>query len=41
MITFLAVLELMKLNEIIVEQEDNFSEIMIAAKEGAERVGSY
>ena len=26
----------MKQNEIIVEQEDNFSEIMIAAKEGVE-----
>lgn len=40
-ITFMAVLELMKQNEIIVEQEDNFSEIMIAAKEGVEPVGSY
>ncbi|PAK45598.1 segregation/condensation protein A [Peribacillus simplex] len=40
-ITFMAVLELMKLNEIIVEQEGNFSEIMIAAKEGVEPVGSY
>ncbi|MDP1418840.1 segregation/condensation protein A [Peribacillus simplex] len=40
-ITFMAVLELMKLNEIIVEQEDNFSEIMIAAKEGVEPVGSH
>ncbi|MFE4705772.1 segregation/condensation protein A [Peribacillus simplex] len=40
-ITFMAVLELMKLNEIIVEQEDNFSDIMIAAKEGVEPVGSY
>ncbi|WP_144549701.1 segregation/condensation protein A [Peribacillus simplex] len=40
-ITFMAVLELMKLNEIIVEQKDNFSDIMIAAKEGVEPVGSY
>ncbi|SIQ34851.1 condensin subunit ScpA [Peribacillus simplex] len=40
-ITFMAVLELMKLNEVIVEQEDNFSDIMIAAKEGVEPVGSY
>lgn len=40
-ITFLAVLELMKLNEINIEQEDNFSEIMIVAKEGVEPVGSY
>ncbi|MGE7764695.1 segregation/condensation protein A [Peribacillus sp. NPDC096540] len=40
-ITFIAVLELMKQNEIIVEQEDNFSEIMIAAKEGVEPIGSY
>ena len=40
-ITFLAVLELMKLNEIQVEQEGNFSEIFVAAKEGVETVGSY
>ena len=38
-ITFLALLELMKKNEVIVEQEDNFSEIWIAAKDGVEPVG--
>ncbi|WP_153122714.1 segregation/condensation protein A [Peribacillus tepidiphilus] len=31
-VTFLAILELMKLNEIVVEQENNFSEIFIAVK---------
>ncbi|MFD0048530.1 segregation/condensation protein A [Actinomycetes bacterium NPDC127524] len=34
-VTFLAVLELMKMNEIMVEQDGNFSEIFVAAKEGA------
>lgn len=40
-VTFLAVLELMKLNEIFVDQECNFSEIFVAAKEGVRAVGSY
>ncbi|CAH0345601.1 Segregation and condensation protein A [Bacillus sp. CECT 9360] len=40
-VTFLAVLELMKLNEVFVDQEVNFSEIFIVAKEGVEAVGSY
>ncbi len=31
-VTFLAVLELMKLNEIVVEQENNFAEIFVEAK---------
>ena len=38
-ITFLALLELMKKNEITVEQQNNFSEIWIAAKDGVEPVG--
>lgn len=38
-ITFMALLELMKQNEVIVEQSDNFSEIWIAAKEGVDPVG--
>jgi segregation and condensation protein A len=40
-VTFLAILELMKLNEIVVDQEQNFSEIFVAAKEGVGTVGSY
>ncbi|WP_409301470.1 segregation/condensation protein A [Peribacillus sp. SCS-155] len=40
-VTFLAVLELMKLNEILVEQDGNFSDILVTAKEGVEAVGSY
>jgi segregation and condensation protein A len=39
-ITFLAVLELMKLNSILVEQEGNFEEIFVDIKKGAELVGS-
>lgn len=38
-VTFLALLELMKQNEVLVEQENNFSEIWIAAKDGGELVG--
>lgn len=38
-ITFLALLELLKQNEVTVEQSDNFSEIWIAAKEGVDPVG--
>ncbi|UII54697.1 segregation/condensation protein A [Cytobacillus spongiae] len=38
-VTFLAVLELMKRKEIHVEQEHNFAEIFVAAKEGVELVG--
>ncbi|PLT34819.1 segregation/condensation protein A [Bacillus sp. V5-8f] len=40
-VTFLAVLELMKLGEIYVDQAGNFSEIFVAAKDGVEAVGSY
>ncbi|MES1045735.1 segregation/condensation protein A [Bacillus obstructivus] len=39
-ITFLAVLELMKRNEILVEQEGNFEEIFVARK-GVSLVGNY
>lgn len=35
-VTFLAVLELMKRHEIFIEQEDNFSEIYVSATEGGE-----
>ena len=35
-ITFLALLELMKQNDIVVKQDDNFSDIVITAKEGVE-----
>lgn len=38
-ITFLALLELMKNNAVSVEQENNFSEIWIAAKDGVKPVG--
>ncbi len=34
-ITFLAILELLKRNEIFAEQENNFAELFIASKEGA------
>ncbi|PLS16402.1 segregation/condensation protein A [Bacillus sp. M6-12] len=40
-VTFLAVLELMKLNEIFVEQDSNFAEIYVVSKEGVEAVGTY
>lgn len=41
-VTFLAILELIKRNEINVEQQNNFGEILVeAVKEGAEAVGSY
>lgn len=40
-VTFLAVLELMKLNKISAHQEGNFSELFVAAKEGVRAVGSY
>jgi segregation and condensation protein A len=40
-VTFLAVLELMKRDEIFVDQEGNFSEIFVCAKEGVEAVGNY
>lgn len=36
-ITFLAILELLKRNEIIAEQTQNFAELYIASKEGANR----
>jgi segregation and condensation protein A len=38
-VTFLAVLELMKHDEIELQQEHNFSDIFVAAKEGVEAVG--
>lgn len=38
-LTFLALLELMKKNEVKVEQEKSFSDIWIAAKDGVEPVG--
>jgi segregation and condensation protein A len=37
-VTFLAVLELIKRNEIDVEQEENFGEIFVAAREGVNTV---
>lgn len=40
-VTFLAVLELMKRNEIRAEQEENFGEIFVAAAEGAESIGHH
>ncbi|MDQ0219044.1 segregation/condensation protein A [Peribacillus cavernae] len=40
-VTFMAVLELMKLNEIFVEQESNFSDIFVATKKGVETVGNH
>lgn len=40
-VTFLAVLELMKRQEIQVEQEQNFAEIFVAAKKGADKVENY
>ncbi|RDI41282.1 segregation/condensation protein A [Falsibacillus pallidus] len=39
-VTFLAILELMKRNELLVEQEGNFDDIFITAKEGAEVIGN-
>ncbi|PLR84570.1 segregation/condensation protein A [Bacillus canaveralius] len=38
-VTFLAILELMKLKEISVEQEHNFADIYLSAVEGAQSVG--
>jgi segregation and condensation protein A len=40
-VTFLAVLELMKRQEIQVEQERNFAEIFVTAQKGADKVGNY
>jgi segregation and condensation protein A len=40
-VTFLAILELMKRNEILVEQQTNFAEIVIMAKGGATTVGHH
>ena len=37
-ITFLAILELLKRNAILVEQENNFAELFIAGKEGASSI---
>ncbi|MCM3586452.1 segregation/condensation protein A [Mesobacillus maritimus] len=39
-VTFLAVLELMKRQEIIVEQEQNFAEIFVTAQKGADSSGN-
>ncbi|PLT28279.1 segregation/condensation protein A [Peribacillus deserti] len=39
-VTFLSLLELMKQKDIQVEQEDNFSEIFVAAKVGVDSLGS-
>jgi segregation and condensation protein A len=40
-VSFLAILELMKRREIQIEQEKNFAEIFVMSLEGAEMVGSY
>ncbi|CAM3437487.1 segregation/condensation protein A [Aeromicrobium ponti] len=40
-VTFLAVLELIKRREILVEQDQNFSEIVVASMEGGEKLGDY
>jgi segregation and condensation protein A len=40
-ISFLAILELMKRQEIHIEQEKNFAEIFVMSLEGAELVGNY
>ncbi|WP_409297988.1 segregation/condensation protein A [Peribacillus sp. SCS-26] len=39
-VTFLSILELMKQKSIHVEQENNFSDIFVAAKAGAEYIGT-
>lgn len=39
-ITFLAILELVKRNEIFLEQEHNFAEIFVATKDGVRTIGS-
>ncbi|WP_163101051.1 segregation/condensation protein A [Peribacillus alkalitolerans] len=39
-VTFLSILELMKTDEIIVEQQNNFEDIVIALKKGVVTVGS-
>ncbi|CAG9608364.1 segregation/condensation protein A [Pseudoneobacillus rhizosphaerae] len=40
-VSFLAILELMKRQEIHIEQEKNFAEIFVMSLEGAELVGNY
>lgn len=40
-VTFLAVLELMKRQEVFVEQEQNFAEIFVTSQKGAEKVGHH
>lgn len=40
-VTFLAILELIKRKEINVEQQENFGEIFVAAEKGVKVVGSY
>ncbi len=40
-VTFLAVLELMKRQEILVDQEQNFAEIFVTAQKGKDKVGNY
>jgi segregation and condensation protein A len=40
-VSFLAILELMKRREIQIEQEKNFAEIFVMSREGVELVGNY
>ncbi|MBM4762174.1 segregation/condensation protein A [Bacillus sp. B15-48] len=40
-VTFLAILELMKRQEVYVEQEQNFAEIFVSSQKGADKVGNY
>lgn len=40
-VTFLALLELMKQNEIVVEQTNNFEDIFLAWKEGEDIIGNH
>jgi segregation and condensation protein A len=40
-VSFLAILELMKRREIQIEQEQNFAEIFVMSLEGVELVGNY
>lgn len=40
-VSFLAILELMKRNEIVIEQEKNFAEIFVMSFEGVELVGNH
>ena len=40
-VTFLALLELMKQNEITIEQDKNFADIYVCAMEGGDKGGNY